>query len=221
MTLPLYLTDPGALATAVVGSRVDVTGPEARHAVTVRRTAVGDQVQQSALPDRIDGWQAFQRLPDAAIGLDDPHAAGPFGDEHASLTDESHGPGVLQVTGDHLHHRLGGARRNAGDRADGQQHTGQNRQRKGATGSEAHANLLKRVRWQDLIGGHRFPCRRAIGDTWGITPTRRPIRHRARSAGCGRSGAWALARRARTPGAPGPRDSRSPGSRHGQTGEAR
>lgn len=44
MTLPLYLTDPGALATAVVGSRVDVTGPEARHAVTVRRTAVGDQV---------------------------------------------------------------------------------------------------------------------------------------------------------------------------------
>jgi 16S rRNA (uracil1498-N3)-methyltransferase len=44
MTLPLYLTDPGALATAVVGSRVDLTGPEARHAVTVRRTAVGDQV---------------------------------------------------------------------------------------------------------------------------------------------------------------------------------
>ena len=57
MTLPLYLTDPGALATAVVGSRVDLTGPEARHAVTVRRTAVGDQV---LVTHHHDGWTCGQ-----------------------------------------------------------------------------------------------------------------------------------------------------------------
>ena len=45
MTLPLYLTEPGALASARVGQTVAQSGPEARHAVTVRRTAVGERLQ--------------------------------------------------------------------------------------------------------------------------------------------------------------------------------
>ena len=45
MTLPLHLTDPGRLADAVVGGVVTLTGPEARHAVTVRRTAAGERLQ--------------------------------------------------------------------------------------------------------------------------------------------------------------------------------
>ncbi len=44
MTLPLYLTSPGGLGRAGVGDLVHVTGSEARHAVTVRRTAVGERV---------------------------------------------------------------------------------------------------------------------------------------------------------------------------------
>jgi 16S rRNA U1498 N3-methylase RsmE len=45
VTLPLYLTSPGALAGAAVGGRADLDGAEARHAVAVRRTAVGELVQ--------------------------------------------------------------------------------------------------------------------------------------------------------------------------------
>lgn len=47
MTLPLHLTEPGALATAAVGDAVDLAGPEARHAVTVRRTQVGERLHLS------------------------------------------------------------------------------------------------------------------------------------------------------------------------------
>lgn len=45
MTLPVYLADPAALADVAVGGTVEVTGPEARHAVTVRRTMPGERVQ--------------------------------------------------------------------------------------------------------------------------------------------------------------------------------
>lgn len=45
MTLPLYLTEPGGLASAAPGALVELTGAEARHAVTVRRTAVGEEIQ--------------------------------------------------------------------------------------------------------------------------------------------------------------------------------
>ena len=45
VALPLYLTSPGALAGAAVGGRADLDGAEARHAVAVRRTAVGELVQ--------------------------------------------------------------------------------------------------------------------------------------------------------------------------------
>ena len=44
MTAPLFWVDAGALAGAVPGSSVLVEGAEARHAVTVRRIAVGEQV---------------------------------------------------------------------------------------------------------------------------------------------------------------------------------
>lgn len=47
MSLPLYLTSPGGLAQAVPGSVVTLTGPEARHAVTVRRTVVGERLRLS------------------------------------------------------------------------------------------------------------------------------------------------------------------------------
>lgn len=45
MTLPLQLTEPGALDDAAVGGRVRLTGAEARHAVTVRRTTPGERLQ--------------------------------------------------------------------------------------------------------------------------------------------------------------------------------
>lgn len=44
MTAPLFWVDAGALAGAVPGSSVLVEGAEARHAVTVRRIAVGEHV---------------------------------------------------------------------------------------------------------------------------------------------------------------------------------
>ena len=44
MTLPLYLTDPGSLDHATPGREVTLRGAEARHAVTVRRTRVGEWV---------------------------------------------------------------------------------------------------------------------------------------------------------------------------------
>ncbi len=49
MTLPVFLAEPELLARAVPGAAVELTGPEARHAVTVRRTAVGERV------DLVDG----------------------------------------------------------------------------------------------------------------------------------------------------------------------
>lgn len=42
MTLPVYVDS--ALESAEVGARIDVTGDEARHAATVRRTRVGEQL---------------------------------------------------------------------------------------------------------------------------------------------------------------------------------
>jgi 16S rRNA (uracil1498-N3)-methyltransferase len=44
VSAPLYLLDPGALAGAVAGGTLELTGEEARHAVTVRRTRVGERV---------------------------------------------------------------------------------------------------------------------------------------------------------------------------------
>lgn len=44
MTLPLFLVDPVVVAGAAVGSRVVLDGPEGRHAATVRRIGVGEQV---------------------------------------------------------------------------------------------------------------------------------------------------------------------------------
>lgn len=44
MTLPLFLVEPAVVADAAVGSRVVLDGPEGRHAATVRRIAVGEQV---------------------------------------------------------------------------------------------------------------------------------------------------------------------------------
>lgn len=44
MTLPVYLVDPATLAGRVVGDVVRLDGPEGRHAVTVRRTRVGERV---------------------------------------------------------------------------------------------------------------------------------------------------------------------------------
>ena len=44
MTLPLFLVEPAVVAGATVGSRVLLDGPEGRHAATVRRIGVGEQV---------------------------------------------------------------------------------------------------------------------------------------------------------------------------------
>ncbi|KRF24542.1 16S rRNA (uracil(1498)-N(3))-methyltransferase [Phycicoccus sp. Soil803] len=44
MTLPLFLIDPAVVAGAAAGSRVVLDGPEGRHAATVRRIGVGEQV---------------------------------------------------------------------------------------------------------------------------------------------------------------------------------
>lgn len=44
MTLPLFLVDPAVVAGATVGSRVVLDGPEGRHAATVRRIGVGEQL---------------------------------------------------------------------------------------------------------------------------------------------------------------------------------
>lgn len=44
MTLPLFLVDPSLVATAAPGSAVVLDGPEGRHAATVRRIGVGEQV---------------------------------------------------------------------------------------------------------------------------------------------------------------------------------
>ena len=44
MTLPLFLVVPATVADAAVGSRVVLDGPEGRHAATVRRIQVGEQV---------------------------------------------------------------------------------------------------------------------------------------------------------------------------------
>ncbi|MGB7980932.1 MAG: 16S rRNA (uracil(1498)-N(3))-methyltransferase [Candidatus Nanopelagicales bacterium] len=44
MTAALFLADPGAVAAAQVGSLVELTGAEGRHAVTVQRLGVGEQV---------------------------------------------------------------------------------------------------------------------------------------------------------------------------------
>lgn len=47
MSLPLYLTPPGGLAQAGPGAVVTLTGPEAHHAVTVRRTVGGQRLRLS------------------------------------------------------------------------------------------------------------------------------------------------------------------------------
>ncbi|QIM21176.1 16S rRNA (uracil(1498)-N(3))-methyltransferase [Phycicoccus sp. HDW14] len=44
MTLPVYLLEPGALSSSVVGGVVRLDGPEGRHAVAVRRTRAGERV---------------------------------------------------------------------------------------------------------------------------------------------------------------------------------
>ncbi|HET7658813.1 MAG TPA: RNA methyltransferase PUA domain-containing protein, partial [Oryzihumus sp.] len=44
MTAPLFLVDPALLDGAGVGATVRLTGPEGRHAATVRRIGVGEQV---------------------------------------------------------------------------------------------------------------------------------------------------------------------------------
>jgi len=44
VTLPLFLVPPDRLASAGVGSTVVLDGPEGRHAATVRRVGVGEQV---------------------------------------------------------------------------------------------------------------------------------------------------------------------------------
>ena len=44
MTLPLFLVDPSAVAAATVGAALVLDGPEGRHAATVRRIGVGEQV---------------------------------------------------------------------------------------------------------------------------------------------------------------------------------
>ncbi|GAA2168373.1 16S rRNA (uracil(1498)-N(3))-methyltransferase [Pedococcus bigeumensis] len=44
MTLPLFLVDPTVVVGAAVGGRVVLDGPEGRHAATVRRIGVGEQV---------------------------------------------------------------------------------------------------------------------------------------------------------------------------------
>lgn len=49
MTVPVFLAPVEVLAGARPGTEVEVVGPEARHAVTVRRTAVGERV------DLVDG----------------------------------------------------------------------------------------------------------------------------------------------------------------------
>ena len=49
MTAPVFVVDASALSPAVVGGRVAVSGPEGRHAVTVRRLTVGEAV------DLVDG----------------------------------------------------------------------------------------------------------------------------------------------------------------------
>ena len=49
MTAPVFVVDASTLSLAVVGGQVSVGGPEGRHAVTVRRLAVGEAV------DVVDG----------------------------------------------------------------------------------------------------------------------------------------------------------------------
>ena len=44
MTLPLFLVEPDVVSGATAGSRVVLDGPEGRHAATVRRIGVGEQV---------------------------------------------------------------------------------------------------------------------------------------------------------------------------------
>lgn len=45
MSLPVFKVDPGGLAGLVPGAELTVTGPEARHAVTVRRLAPGEALE--------------------------------------------------------------------------------------------------------------------------------------------------------------------------------
>lgn len=45
MSLPVFKVEPGTLAGLGPGTVLTVTGPEARHAVTVRRLAVGDRLE--------------------------------------------------------------------------------------------------------------------------------------------------------------------------------
>lgn len=45
MTLPLFFAPAGLLAAATVGEKITLTGPEARHAVTVKRMGVGESLQ--------------------------------------------------------------------------------------------------------------------------------------------------------------------------------
>ena len=44
MTPPVFVVEPADLAAAVVGSTVRLSGPEGRHAVTVRRVGAGEPV---------------------------------------------------------------------------------------------------------------------------------------------------------------------------------
>ena len=49
MTDPVFHADPGLLATAAAGDRLELTGPEAHHAITVRRLRPGETL------DLVDG----------------------------------------------------------------------------------------------------------------------------------------------------------------------
>jgi 16S rRNA (uracil1498-N3)-methyltransferase len=64
MTAPLFLLEPPALAHARSGARVVLTGAEGRHAATVRRVAVGEQV------DVADGVGRVARCTASSVGKD-------------------------------------------------------------------------------------------------------------------------------------------------------
>jgi 16S rRNA (uracil1498-N3)-methyltransferase len=66
VTAPLFLVEPGALDGAAVGAEVRLDGPEARHAVQVRRIAVGERIDLAdGAGGRVEG--VVRRL-DAAGG---------------------------------------------------------------------------------------------------------------------------------------------------------
>ncbi|MCY1243123.1 hypothetical protein D9M72_561260 [compost metagenome] len=74
----------------------------------LREAAVGQHVEQPALPARRDGRQALDRRAQLAVGRHQPQAPRLLGDHETALRQEGHAPGVLKTGGDdfgsHLRH---------------------------------------------------------------------------------------------------------------------